>query len=231
MTKDAPQKDELYFFLDVETDGPVPGLDSMIELGMVCCFPDGEEAGRISLALHPLPDALRRESIAKAGCNAFWERFPKVLAKIQSEAIHPLMAMAHVSRWVSDIQFRENRSRGLVCVTDPAAFDYAFLRYYWERFVPNVRNPFEQRCFDMRSWWAGATGGAYFKSGKQGMKRAGVRWSAPHTHRAVEDAHELAERFFAARAFLEQRQASQGHNYVAQGLGLLAQGLGLVPPG
>lgn len=191
-------RDKLYFFLDVESDGPVPGLDSMIELGMVCRRVDGTPVGSFGACLNPMPLVTRR-SLEKDGCRDFWQKFPVVLERIRAEAVPPPSAMYAFANWMAKIQLQENVSRGLVCVADPAAFDYPFLRYYWEFYLPQSHNPFEQRCFDVRSWFAGTTMRPYLQSGKRGMKQAGVRWSSPHTHRAVEDAQELAERFFAAR--------------------------------
>jgi len=49
--------DEVYISTDIESDGPIPGPNSMLSLGSAAYLPDGKRVGTFSVNLETLPGA------------------------------------------------------------------------------------------------------------------------------------------------------------------------------
>ena len=183
---------EIYFSVDIETDGPCPGVNSMLSLGAVAM---SEQQGVISefyVNLLPLPGA-QPNMLTQ---TQFWDRFPEMYAATQVDPQDPLVAMNQFRSWI-------HAQGGVpVAVAFPAGFDFSYLWYYMNRFGGEC--PFSFSCIDIKTMAWCLLGGNYRHATKRNWPH---RWfsSLPHTHHALQDAQEQGDTFLRMLADLRQR--------------------------
>lgn len=176
--------DELFFSVDVETDGPIPGPHSMLSLGCVALDVGGNERGSYSVNLACLPDATPHPKTA-----AWWATQPQAWAACRRDPVEPAAAMGKFVEWVEAFDARD---KTMVCY--PSGFDFTYVLWYLMRFVG--RSPFGFQCIDMRSFVMGLRGSHYRQTAKRYWPK---RWQnqLPHTHVALDDAREQGLSFAA----------------------------------
>ena len=188
---------ERYISVDVETDGPIPGLHSMLSLGAAAYNAWGQRIGRFSANLEALPDATTDDRTM-----AWWAGQPKAwnLARERVRDPKTVMEEFHV------FTLGEGRHTGRpVMVAYPAAFDAMWITWYLHRFTSG--DPFRRRCIDLKTLAMQLLGGGYAAAGKPGMPRSWLP-GRRHSHVAVEDAIEQGELFVnVVNALREERRA------------------------
>lgn len=136
---------ETYVCLDVETDGEVPGLSSMLSLGAAAVA-----ANRIidtfSANLERLPGASPHPDT-----TAWWSRFPEEFKLATKDALPPAHVIQSFVAWLDGFGAQQ-----LVAVGAPATVDFAFVNYYCHRFAG--RNPLGYACLDVLSFAMGRLG-------------------------------------------------------------------------
>ena len=175
---------ERYISVDVETDGPAPGLHSMLSLGAAAYDAWGQRIGRFSANLEALPDATTDDRTMAwwAGRREAWSR-----ARERVRDPKTVMEEFHV------FALGEGRHAGRpVMVAYPAAFDAMWITWYLHRFTSG--DPFRRRCIDLKTLAMQLLGGGYAAAGKPGMPRSWLP-GRRHTHVAVEDAIEQGDLF------------------------------------
>ena len=136
---------EIYVSVDVEADGPVPGLHSMLSLAAVAQTAGGGELAAFSKNLQPLADAT-----AHPATSAWWRGHPHAYAEATRAPEDPRAVMAAFDAWVRALP-------GVpVLVAYPVAFDALFVRYYAQRFVGG--SPFGHCALDIQSYAMGVRG-------------------------------------------------------------------------
>jgi hypothetical protein len=191
---------EMFISIDVETDGPAPGVNSMLALGAAAFTRDGGMAGTWYSTLHPMEDAR-----ADKATMDWWATQPEAWAEVTKDQRDPYTAMLgfvdSCEKMYADLRVK------LIAVAWPAAFDFAFVNYYCHRYVG--RNPLGFACLDIRSYANGlARHPDYY-----GLREAQVRALAGkidkaglREHVAVDDAIEQGRLFMALRkAALSER--------------------------
>lgn len=182
--KDENVRKETFIAVDVESDGPIPGVYSMLSLGAVAMDEEGNVLSTFSENLETLRGARQDEATMK-----FWDEFPDAYAATRVNPKPPMLAMRDFVNW-----FR--RFDNPVFVFYPAKFDATMIYWYMVAFVPEM-NSFRlwPDMYDMKTMAAMLmrtnVGGAY-------KSRWPKRWKRPsniHTHVALEDAVEQAEQF------------------------------------
>lgn len=184
----APGSD-VYFSVDVETDGPIPGHYSMLSFGIAVA---GAYDGR---------DFTRADPTART----FYAELRPVAERWQAEALEvngldrdhllrhgrpPEDAMTDAAAWVLA---QAGRGRP-VLVAHPVAFDWSFLYWYFVAFSASG-SPFgHASCLDIKTAYAVKSGMPITRSTLRDMPAA-VRSRRPHTHRALDDAIEQADLF------------------------------------
>jgi hypothetical protein len=184
---------EMFVSIDVETDGPAPGVNSMLALGAACFAGDGEMVGTWYSTLRPLEGAR-----ADKGTMDWWASQPDAWAEVTRDQRDPFTAMTGFvdacDKMYADLHVK------LIAVAWPAAFDFAFVNYYCHRFAG--RNPLGFACLDIRSYANGlARHPDYY-----GLREAQIRELAGpvdktglRPHVAVDDAIEQGRLFMALR--------------------------------
>jgi len=159
----------MWVSVDVEADGPVPGLYSMIEIGAVAIMPGLTRTFGAKLA--PISDQWQPEALAVTGyTRADTESFPD-----------PKKSIMGFDSWLYTLP-KDGR---LIFLSDNAGFDWQFINYYFWKFLG--RNPFGHSSNNLRNIYNGMKMSS-FESFR------GLR-DTPHTHDPVDDAMGNAQAF------------------------------------
>ena len=161
------------FSMDVEADGPAPGLFSMVSLGAVV-VEDGLQR-TFYCEMRPLE-------------GADWD--PNALA-ISGKSREEHLAMPDASICIPKFAawVEENSNGRAIFWADNNGFDWQFINYYMWRF--NGSNPFGFSSQNINSLWKGINRNVY-TSFKHLRKNK-------HTHHPVDDAKGNAEAMLAMR--------------------------------
>jgi len=170
---------ETYISVDIECDGPVPGINSMLSVGAVAVRSD-------DLTIHTKFTAnLKPDPALRSDPNTmirFWSRFPDALAATKMAAVEPFDVMHRFGCWVRTLERP-------IFVAYPLAFDLPFVQWYFHRY--GLPWPF-RGSIDLRSLAMGKFGCSYEKSKKRNLPLQ-PKPKHPHTHIALDDAIEQAE--------------------------------------
>lgn len=175
---------ELYFSVDVEADGIVPGPNSMLSIGAVAINEHGEFIDEHYVTLQELLGSSPSPSTTN-----FWRQFPDAYKRTREGAIDPYLAMSQFDKWV-----RSKKAEKNIFVAAPAAFDFTFIHYYFMVFLG--KNPFAFNTIDIRTFAMGVLGTSFTDSALDKLPK---EWqpTLPHTHVAIEDAREQGQIFSA----------------------------------
>jgi 3' exoribonuclease, RNase T-like len=175
-------KQEIFFSVDVETNGPIPGPHSLLSLGCVALDPQGTELDtwyanfQLLEGSAPHPDTMQ-----------FWEKFPDMWAQTRADCRDPQEAMKHFVEWVEHFDAQS------VAVAFPAGFDFTWIYWYCMKFVG--RSPFSFSCIDMKTLAWQVLGTDYRKATKRHWPRNWFHPTLRHNHHALTDAREQGYSF------------------------------------
>lgn len=134
-------KKELYINIDIETDGPAAGVNSMLSLGAAVFDRAGAQIALWYRTLEPLAGGIRN-----GDTMAWWGTQPAAWEEANKDQESPFYAIPEFALWCEGI----SEGHKLVACAWPAAFDFSFVNYYLWRFAG--RNPLGFACLDMRSY-------------------------------------------------------------------------------
>ena len=155
-----------FIVVDVESDGPVPGLYSMVSFGAVIVEPSLSKTfyGQLKPVSDDwIPDALAVSGHSREEHEGFDE---------------PDEVMAKFATWLKD----NSKGRPVFC-SDNVAFDWMFICYYFHRFTGDC--PF--------GWSGRRIGDIYCGMEKDAYARWKHLRKTKHTHHPVDDAKGNAE--------------------------------------
>jgi hypothetical protein len=202
MTMDGPG--DIYFSVDIESDGPIPGAFSMLALALVAVATfDGERFERRAAPtdtryweLMPISERFEADAMTVNGLDR---------VRLLHEGMPASQVMREADLWVRNVA----GDRRAVLVAYPAAFDWSFVHWYFSSFVGS--SPFGHgTCIDIRSLYIGASGSTYDRSSKSHLPHELLPHS-PHTHNALDDAIEQGELFSNLFEWALRRQLSHSH--------------------
>lgn len=169
---------DVYFSVDVETAGPVPGLYSMLSLG-ACVV--GEPEDSFYAELQPINGDAVPEALAVTGFD---------LAELATAGSDPQEVILQFADWI------EENFRGAepVFVGFNASFDWSFVNWYFHRYLGH--NPFGIAPIDIKSFYMGLSGVTW----RETTSRRLPAQFQPHSiegqqHNALADARRQAEIF------------------------------------
>jgi len=183
---------EIYVSVDVETDGQVPGVSSMLSFGAVEYHvlrdPQNgvavgyERHGSFTRNLELLPRAEPHKATAK-----FWALHPEKYAATRVGTVPPEAAMKEFHNWLV------RRPGPVTLVGYPATFDHMWLYWYSLKFLGGAHFGFAG--LDIKSYAMAALKIPRF--GYTTKRNFPKEWfgGLAHTHIAVEDAAEQGELF------------------------------------
>ena len=130
------------FSVDIEADGPVCPIYSMLSFGMVALTPELDKTFYIELK--PISDNFVQEAMDVNGLNR---------TDLWLGGVDPAVAMRESARWV------RNTSKGRpVFVSDNNGFDFGFMNYYYHKYNtndPEGANPFGWSSRRIGDLWCG----------------------------------------------------------------------------
>ena len=177
----------MYFSVDVEADGPIPGPYSMLSVGVAVA---GRHDGRFHACdptertfyreLRPISADFVPEALAVSGLDR---------DALTRDGTDPATAMAELSAWV-----RSTAGPGKPVVSAyPASYDWMFLYWYLIRFTGHSVFG-HSGCFDVKTAYA-VKAGVPLGSAVKGRMPRSLLSTRRHTHNALDDAVEQAELF------------------------------------
>jgi len=177
--------DEIYISTDVETDGPIPGPNSMLSLGAAAfTFNKHRMYGKtFQVNFETLPGAEPDPDTA-----AWWRSQPRdVYDACRTNPVPPEQGMRQYVEWVKSFGGRP------VFVGYPAGFDFLFVYWYLRRFTGD--SPFSFSALDIKTYTMAVLKCGYRDSTKRNMPKRWFQGLPPHTHKAVDDAIEQGHLF------------------------------------
>jgi hypothetical protein len=154
--------------VDVEADGPVPGLYSMVSFGAVLVDPEGKLDQTFYGELCPISDEWIPEALAVSG-----------FSRVETMKFeNPESIMRSFAEWIKEVCISRP-----IFYADNNGFDWSYINYYFHRFLGN--NPFGFSSQNIGSLYKGLIKNMY-KNFKYLRK-------TKHTHHPVDDAKGNAE--------------------------------------
>jgi hypothetical protein len=174
--------DEIYISTDIEADGPVPGLHSMLSLGSAAYDSKRNLIGTFSANF---------ETLEGAGTDlrtmAWWKTEPAAWKTCRQDLETPQAASQRYVQWL------RGWSGKPIFVAYGAAFDFMYVYYYLIRFAGE--SPFGNTALDIKTLLMLAGGTNFSETNKERLPRS-MFDDLPHTHVALEDALEHGALFF-----------------------------------
>jgi hypothetical protein len=172
---------EIYLSTDVETDGPIPGPNSMLSFASAAFKPDKTLIGTFAANLELLPAAAGDPKTME-----WWKSQPRAWEACRADLQSPESAMKRYVEWIKGLPGKP------VFVAYPAGFDFLFVYWYLIRFTG--ASPFSHSALDIKTYAMAMLGKDYRDSVKRNMPG---RWfdPSPHTHVALDDAIEQGKLF------------------------------------
>lgn len=158
--------------VDIEADGPAPGLYSMIEIGAVYIDPEGKLDQTFYGGLRPLDKA----DFSIDAMNAIGVGRREVM-----KFNLPENTMYDFYDWLMKLKIM--KGNGLCMISDNAGFDWMFINWYFWKYLH--KNPFGYSCTSLTSLYKG-----FEKDIRANFKH--LR-KTKHTHNPVDDAKGNAE--------------------------------------
>ena len=175
-------KEEIYVSVDIEADGPIPGVNSMINLGMAA-FRLGSDkpVDTFEVNIAALPEAVQDPDTMD-----FWGRNPEAWAYVNRDPEEAGSAMTQVYEWLRSLPGKP------VMVVYPT-YDFMFVRWYLVRFCGAQKaRVFGFQALDIKTLAMAAMGHPTFKGvSKRSMSKAHPEWfkgQPEHDHTGLADA-------------------------------------------
>lgn len=168
-------KPDIYFSTDIETDGPIPGQNSILSMGTAAFDETGKLIGTFSANFEQLLDARPDPQTME-----WWATQPAAWMACRTDVMIPKRAMSDFIDFVE----RFKPIGRPVFVAYPAGFDFLFVYWYLMRFCGHSPFSFSATKAVKRNW------------------PAAWRSKRPHTHIALDDAIGQGEEFFNIRNHL-----------------------------
>jgi len=179
---------EVFVSVDIESDGPIPGPNSMLSFGAAAFIEPEKLVGTFSANLELLEGAVGDPKTMK-----WWlEEQKEAWAECRKNLESPITAMKNFISWVEKLPGKP------VLVAYPAGYDFNFMYWYMIRFAG--QSPFSFSALDIKTYAMAVLKTSYRESTKKQMPK---RWFSPaekHTHVALDDAKEQGVLFMRMMA-------------------------------
>ena len=173
---------EIYISTDVETDGPIPGPNSMLSFASAAFRSDKNLIGTFEANLTLLPGAVGDRKTME-----WWRGQPEAWAACRANPRDPAEVMPEYVRWLKSLPGKP------VFVAYPAAYDFMFVYWYLIRFAGE--SPFSFSALDVKTYAMAMLKSEYRDSTKRNMPKHWFEKDLPHTHIALDDAVEQGALF------------------------------------
>lgn len=177
----SAKESEIYVSTDVEADGPIPGVHSMLSFGSAAYLADKTLVGTFTANLETFPGAA-----ADPKTSAWWKGEPEAWKTCRENLVPPAKAMKDYLSWVKGLPGKP------VFVGYPASFDFMFVYWYLIRFTNE--SPFSFSALDIKTFAMAMLKTDFRKTVKKNMPK---HWFDKNLnpHRALDDAIEQGRLF------------------------------------
>lgn len=181
--------------IDVESDGPIPGENSMLSLGAAAFDTDGELIDVFQANLKPLEGAHQDPETM-----AWWEKNKEAWDYALSSQAEPEKAMKSFDAW---LRILEARYGTVTFIAYPAGYDWTFVYWYSRKFIPVWKRGFQ--CLDIKSYAAALLGVPFRSATKRNFPKVWFNDNFKHTHKASDDAVEQGYIYFQMLQWAKNR--------------------------
>ena len=168
---------EIYVSTDIEADGPVPGLYSMLSFASAAFDARGNLLDTFSANLETLPGASQHPDTMR-----WWQTQPEAWKACREDLQQLEAALKNYAAWLKRLPGEP------VFVAYPVVFDYMFVQWYLHRFAGE--SPFSFVALDIKSYAMAVLKTDFLNVVKSNMPRRWFDDTLPHTHKALDDAIE-----------------------------------------
>ncbi len=172
---------EIYVSTDIEADGPIPGMYSMLSFASAAYTPAKSLISTFSANLETLPGAITHPETQK-----WWDKHPDAWKVCRQDCQPPDNAIKEYILWLKQLPGNP------VFVGYPAAYDFMFIYWYLIRFADE--SPFLHSALDIKTYAMATLNTSYRGTSKKIMPK---HWfdELPHSHVALDDAIEQGALF------------------------------------
>ena len=170
-------KNITYVSVDVEADGPVPGIYSMLSIG-AAAFTLGNKTpiATFEANLRPLPGATTHPETM-----AWWKTQPDAWEYVCKDQQDPEVVMRKFRAWFDNLPGHR------VVVGFPLTFDFAFINWYLTKFT-GYPTPLGFSGLDIKTLAAAKLNIPFQEATKKNMPKRWFKGCPRHTHKALDDA-------------------------------------------
>lgn len=189
---------EFYVSVDVEADGPCPGINSMLQFGAVFYDTEGNIIYEYCANIAPIEGAVQDPDTMK-----WWaeqeEKHPGIWESMTRNQVPAKLAMERFQSYVR--KFSNELDASPLIVAFPSGFDFTYTYWYLCKFLGESCVGFS--AIDMKTMAMCLINRTYHDSAK---KRFPASWFDPklkHTHNALDDAKGQGYIFWQMKKALE----------------------------
>jgi hypothetical protein len=185
----------IYFHFDVEANGYSPAKSSMLELGICVTDSNGTEIDTFNEIISERTSCPGNEDTIEwlktqpaTGFTSLYDRLYNHPSKIE-----PVECMKRLEKFVQKYTLSENLKFKIIWVASPAAYDWMWVKYYWDLYIGTMEIGYSAKCLSTTITIVGNQLGV-------------TNWNAfidsisnpnlPHTHCALDDARSQAYKWF-----------------------------------
>lgn len=187
---------EVFISVDVESDGPIPGDNSMLSFGAVVLDDPAKTFYRELKPISNQYDPAAVQVLRRSGLDR---------EKLAAEGSDPKTAMEEFRAWIAEVCGPDGRP---IFVSFNATYDWMFAYWYLMHFTGS--KPFGHSGLDIKAYYMGALGKTrWAETGKRSIDRRfrPNPHEFPHTHNGLDDAREQAELFRCIKRYAETQNA------------------------
>jgi DNA polymerase III epsilon subunit-like protein len=177
---------DVYFSADIETDGAIPGPNSILSIGITYAgafdgetfFQPTDYTKTFYRELKPISEEFDPEALEVNGFDR---------ERLKVEGMDPKQAMSQAAEWIMKVAGAGDP----ILVAYPLSFDWSWLYWYFVRFS-KTGSPFGySKCFDIKTAIAVKHSRTISSSGRDRIPSS-MKPDLKHTHHALDDAIEQA---------------------------------------
>jgi oligoribonuclease (3'-5' exoribonuclease) len=195
---------EFYISIDVEADGPCPGVNSMLQFGAVFYDADGNVLYEYLANIYPIEGAVQNPETMD-----WWtkqeEKNPGLWESMMQDRVTAKVAMERFQTAVK--RFAGALRASPLVVAYPAGFDFTYTYWYLCKFLGQSCVGFS--ALDMKTMAMCLINRSYHDSSKRRFPRSWFNPDFKHTHNALDDARGQGYNFFKMKEALGDLYATK----------------------